>query len=196
MTKGAFYCCIWSIFWIVTSLPFPWNDDITFDRRQEQLLESMRREPIALLVDESLFVKSSHQTYKSPLDQRMIHIRNDAGELVEVMMVDDEEMRRRQRQAQRKKQEAIAASYRPANPLDLVNQIPSLCMVLQLPGEYWAVEYCHRKEIRQFHVEQDTSNPSKVLRSPDWSLGTYISTNILRYGGDNTNESAPIRKVR
>ena len=49
-----------------------------------------------------------------------------------------------------------------------------------------------RREIRQFHLELVDGQPK---RSPDYSLGTYYRTAIVRERGDYWNNTARIIKV-
>lgn len=58
--------------------------------------------------------------------------------------------------------------------------------------EYWSFEWCHRKEVRQAHIE---FVGGKVIRDPDWSLGSYQTSSVEREGGNHRNRSAPIIRV-
>ena len=93
--------------------------------------------------------------------------------------------------------------------------------------DYWVIEWCHRVEVRQFHLEVPHTSPRKqirrdslrlvtlspcfprgrasdilrqmidgqAMRSPDYSLGTYERSAIVRERGDIQNKSARIVKV-
>ena len=58
--------------------------------------------------------------------------------------------------------------------------------------DYWNFEWCHRQEIRQVHWQLDEG---KLSRSPDWSLGVYESSVVIRERNEAHNLSAPIVKV-
>lgn len=45
------------------------------------------------------------------------------------------------------------------------------CVVAQ--AGWWTYELCYRKEVRQYHQEQDGTRPS------DWSMGVYKSDDFL-----------------
>ena len=49
-----------------------------------------------------------------------------------------------------------------------------------------------RVRMGQFHFEPTENGFSK---SPDWSLGNYSRTVVIRHNGDYLNDSAPIIKV-
>jgi hypothetical protein len=59
-------------------------------------------------------------------------------------------------------------------------------------SNYWDFEWCHRSEIRQFHRD---FVKGQYIRNPDWSLGVYERTAVIRERGDFTNVSASIVKV-
>ena len=61
-----------------------------------------------------------------------------------------------------------------------------------LPNDYWMIEWCHRVEVRQFHVQ---IVEDQAMRSPDYSLGTYERSAIIRERGDLQNKSARIVKM-
>lgn len=46
--------------------------------------------------------------------------------------------------------------------------------------------------ISQFHVEQ---HENKFVKQPDWSLGKYSRSIVVREKGDFPSDSAPIAKV-
>ena len=52
--------------------------------------------------------------------------------------------------------------------------------------------FMNRRMVSQFHVEQQEN---KFVKQPDWSLGKYSRTIVVREKGDFLNESAPIVKV-
>ena len=72
----------------------------------------------------------------------------------------------------------------------LSKMLKGFCGVL--PNEYWMIEWCHRVEVRQFHVQ---IVEDQAMRSPDYSLGTYERSAIIRERGDLQNKSARIVKM-
>ena len=76
-----------------------------------------------------------------------------------------------------------------------------------LYADWWVYEWCHRKKLSQFHSvmvqTKDTVENGKVVkkggvqmqRDPEWSLGTFQRSLVVRVGGDPHNTSAPILKV-
>ena len=61
---------------------------------------------------------------------------------------------------------------------------------------YYCACYEHRKEIRQFHLEQ---RESQLVRDPDWSLGKHVRTQPVRevHEGDSAAaaQTRPITEV-
>ena len=57
---------------------------------------------------------------------------------------------------------------------------------------YWNFEWCHRKEVRQVHFEYEQD---KLIRYPDWSLGKYARSQVIRAGNNAHNHSAVITHV-
>lgn len=64
-------------------------------------------------------------------------------------------------------------------------------------AQYWIYEWCHEKEVRQFHIEGEVVNGDVRVgkKNPDWSLGQHKKTKYVREGKDNKNMSAPITSV-
>ena len=76
-----------------------------------------------------------------------------------------------------------------------------------LYADWWVYEWCHRKKLSQFHSvmvqTKDVAENGKVIkkggvqmhRDPEWSLGTFQRSLVVRVGADPHNTSAPILKV-
>jgi len=64
----------------------------------------------------------------------------------------------------------------------LAARFEGICSVL--PIEYWNYEWCHRREFSQFHLEQEGR---RIIKAPDWSLGKYVRTVVVR---DRSAESS------
>jgi hypothetical protein len=74
----------------------------------------------------------------------------------------------------------------------LTNSLNDMCTFLS--GSWWNYEWCHKKEIRQFHIDIDTVT-NIANRNPDYSLGLYHHTEILREDVDMFNLTSPIIKM-
>lgn len=74
----------------------------------------------------------------------------------------------------------------------LSNLLTNYCFTL--PNDYWNVEWCHRKEIKQFHYELNPVD-SNHYRAPDYSLGVYKKSVVVKERGEYMNTSARIVKV-
>lgn len=63
--------------------------------------------------------------------------------------------------------------------------LENTCAMLRTPG-YWGYEWCHRREVRQFH---EVSPPEGVeanavgVRDPIWSLGKFVRTETRYFDG-------------
>lgn len=175
----------------LSQLPYPWNPKVSYDNRQEKLLELLRHEPISFLMHESLAPRALQPLHKnSSHEHQKIFFRNEAGETVEISSTSSEELE------QQKRIEYEELLAKDLSPIERVNALPKICLVYHKNADdYWIFEWCHRKIVHQVHLEPDPMNPHLMLRQPDWSLGEYTSTDIIRYGDDQTNTSAPIKKV-
>lgn len=72
------------------------------------------------------------------------------------------------------------------------------------PPSWWTFELCHRKEIRQFHlvsvrnaIPAEDNAQFSFKRDPDWSLGRFEHSEIIRSGGPSQigNKSMPIELI-
>jgi hypothetical protein len=174
-----------------SQLPYPWNQKVNFDTRQERILEILRNEPISFFIHEDIAPIALHPAYKNSSEELgRLFFRNEAGETVEITSTSSEELEHR------KKLEYQEQVAKDLTPIERINAMPKICLIFQVNSDdYWMFEWCHRKMVRQLHLEPDPMNPHQVNRQPDWSLGSYVSTDIIRHGDDQTDESAPIKKV-
>lgn len=99
---------------------------------------------------------------------------------------------------------ARASPYPPelVDPDALSATLAHLCLVH--PAQWWNYEWCHRKSVSQFHIagHEDVGYQSVAVgsnpawkRDPDYSLGTYTRSLVVREGGDSGNTSARILKI-
>ena len=92
----------------------------------------------------------------------------------------------------------------------LMGALKNKCLHYQTnPPSWWTTEWCHRREIRQFHLQLVPLTPSdpatplphstkmRQERNPDYSLGKFERSVIVREGGPQSvgNKSVPIIKV-
>lgn len=70
----------------------------------------------------------------------------------------------------------------------LARHLSGACITM--PAQYWTYEVCHKIEVRQAHME--FLHGGKVRRDPDWSLGHYTGTKIVRQNGDSSDKTSPI----
>lgn len=73
------------------------------------------------------------------------------------------------------------------DPEVISNELRSVCSVL--PIDYWNYEWCHKRELFQFHVQQKDNG---WVKDPSWSLGRYKRTVVVR---DVNLSPPPITKV-
>eukprot|EP00603_Paraphysomonas_imperforata_P003268 CAMPEP_0114421152 /NCGR_PEP_ID=MMETSP0103-20121206/4927_1 /TAXON_ID=37642 ORGANISM="Paraphysomonas imperforata, Strain PA2" /NCGR_SAMPLE_ID=MMETSP0103 /ASSEMBLY_ACC=CAM_ASM_000201 /LENGTH=455 /DNA_ID=CAMNT_0001589657 /DNA_START=250 /DNA_END=1617 /DNA_ORIENTATION=+ len=53
----------------------------------------------------------------------------------------------------------------------VIDRLQNVCIIKAI--DWWSYEWCHRKEVKQFHLDVD-HNAKKHFRNPEWSLGTYV----------------------
>ena len=87
----------------------------------------------------------------------------------------------------------------PGEPPEALDQkltvLDNTCALLRTP-EYWSYEWCHRREVRQFHEifpaegdgggDSDGAKPNAVavpIRDPSWSLGKFARTETRYFEG-------------
>lgn len=73
------------------------------------------------------------------------------------------------------------------DPEAISNELRGVCSVL--PIDYWNYEWCHKRELHQFHVQQKENG---WFKDPSWSLGKYKRTVVVR---DVNLTPSPITKV-
>lgn len=67
-------------------------------------------------------------------------------------------------------------------------KLQNYCSVL--PIDYWNYEWCHQREVHQFHVEHRERG---WVKEPNWSLGKYKRSVVVR---DLQLNPSPIVKVK
>lgn len=73
------------------------------------------------------------------------------------------------------------------NAQTLNQKLQSFCSILSL--DYWNYEWCHHREVNQFHVEHKDRG---WVKEPNWSLGRYKRSVVVR---DLKTVPSPITKV-
>lgn len=148
---------------------YPWGKGSLADR-QEDILDALR---------ENTFLDVKEEILPSQLANGTMYLRNLEGQTHEIKTQDYNHQ-----QGKRIEIPVITDANAVSKALE------GVCAVL--PIQYWNYEWCHRKEIRQVHIEVQNG---KITRSPDWSLGSYERSIVVRERGDSTNTSAAIVKV-
>lgn len=145
----------------------------SYDDRQDEILNQMRRS-MFLDVKGDIIPKDFHAgdpLYINNLEGRQFRIDIDP---IEKFHMKDE----------------LEAKKPITDAEGFMRTLRGLC--LPLHRGWWSYEWCSRKEIRQYHLE---NVGGKKNRNPDWSLGIYESSRVERYGGDHQNKSASILKI-
>ncbi|KAI9278486.1 hypothetical protein BDA99DRAFT_554118 [Phascolomyces articulosus] len=66
------------------------------------------------------------------------------------------------------------------------------CIYYQKP-DYWTYEYCHKKHVRQFHVDRSaiqTDPPTRTPQGPSFYLGVFSPTSITSNNGEGEGSSS------
>eukprot|EP01038_Epipyxis_sp_PR26KG_P014827 gene14827-19920_t len=163
---------------------YPWRN-IDFHHRSAQLLRTMRANVDLEVADDTFnFEGINSFNQNNSIDEPVFYIRNKDHQLFQVK-------KRNEKKELKSNDQKDAKSMRHLYDVNLMNSaLTDLCAVLQV--DYWTYEWCYKKELRQFHIEQ---TGEAFVRSPDWSLGKYSRTIIIRKNGDSSNASAPITKM-
>ncbi|RYH05468.1 hypothetical protein EON65_44615, partial [archaeon] len=136
---------------------YPWsNRDI--EDHAEEILENLRKSMTLNVIGEAA-LKGIKEA-----ENQELYIRNLEGVLFKAVILPEEPAA---------PEEHLQEELYDYNAL--ARKLEGWCSVL--PAEYWNYEWCFRKEVAQFHVEQQGN---KYVKSPVWSLGRIKSTTILR----------------
>jgi hypothetical protein len=66
----------------------------------------------------------------------------------------------------------------------ILKTFTNLCLNYQV--DWWSYEWCHEAEVEQFHLER--GRRGKVIKDPQWSLGTFDFTEYDREKRDGSEE--------
>lgn len=58
--------------------------------------------------------------------------------------------------------------------------------------DYWSYEWCHQRAVTQFHI---VNHKDGTDRHPQWSLGKFVSSEVVRERGESSNMSAAITQI-
>mmetsp|Transcript_29614 Transcript_29614/g.40696 ORF Transcript_29614/g.40696 Transcript_29614/m.40696 type:complete len:583 (-) Transcript_29614:57-1805(-) len=183
---------------IKSTTVYPWEkalDGSSFDERQQELLDSLRRNMRLVAFEdtfsETLATPATNDTDSLNISEKVLYIKNVVGKQFVA------------RNAKDVNTEILSTSKRPnetaffndikaanTNPESLHRLLSFTCGLFQ--HEYWTYEWCHRSRMSQFHMEPTDGG---FVKAPNWSLGNYSRSIIVRKNGDFLNESAPIVKV-
>jgi hypothetical protein len=145
---------------------YPWAGSL--ESRSEEILSAMRDE-LTLTMDVSILPSNLAANPDS-----LLSLNNVFGEEYQCSMS--------------KSSDSIPLHF--FDPELLSHLLGSVCSDMTI--DYWTYEWCHRRSISQFHIEQQKE---MSVRRPLWSLGKYDRTEVVREGFDNSNMSAPIVKL-
>eukprot|EP01036_Dinobryon_divergens_P032936 gene32936-42623_t len=163
-----------------------------YDDRQEDILQSLRRN-MRLVAFEETFAQSLTAPQPSPGDNDTFKSTNESERVLFVKNLMGKTFVARNAVDHTGVNESLmledirSARY---NADSLNRLLTNLCGLFQF--EYWTYEWCHRVKMSQFHMEPTESGFAKV---PNWSLGNYSRSIVVRQNGDFLNDSAPIIKV-
>jgi hypothetical protein len=152
---------------------YPFSHD-DLNPRQENILNTLRDQMRLMVYEDTL----PGELFEPTLGE--MRLRNMEGQLFSASLM----------------QPKVKAPFVPRSQPELTDakllskMLKGFCSIL--PMEYWAIEWCHRVEVRQFHLEIVEGH---AMRSPDYSLGTYERSAIIRERGDIQNKSARIVKM-
>ncbi|KAI9479588.1 glucosidase II beta subunit-like protein-domain-containing protein [Zychaea mexicana] len=75
--------------------------------------------------------------------------------------------------------------------LKLLEPLSKGCLLYQKPG-YWTYEYCHKKHIRQFHVDRSaiqTDPPARTPHGQSFYLGFFSPSSSSSSGSSNSEQT-------
>jgi hypothetical protein len=153
---------------------YPWakthDRNFHFEERQNNILNSLRNElhlevlsnklPMGMDTDHSMYIRNSEG------QQYTCGIKSETPEALTNSLTttnDDTSM----------------ASFQKA--FGVIDRLQKVCMINSV--DWWSYEWCHRKEVKQFHMEID-QRTKKHFRNPEWSLGTYVYSDYYSHEFD------------
>lgn len=63
----------------------------------------------------------------------------------------------------------------------------------EITVDYWTYEWCHERGVSQYHLKH--TKGSSADRDPLWSLGDFVSSDVVRERGEKNNMSAAIVQI-
>ena len=157
---------------------YPWSKD-SFVDHQESLLEKFRSN---MVLDLKKDIAPSFLVINNDTGDELANnfvLKNLEGSDFKIQLVKDIS-----------KNSAKHLNKPHISQRSLSKSLDGLCAFLN--KEYWSFEWCHRQDVRQVHIE---FSDSRVVRNPDWKIGSYETTSIIREGKEQHNHSAPIVQV-
>ena len=165
-----------------SQLPYPWNNDISNEDYNLKLINLFQNSPYIFQMPEDILPKALNDTTLNPeLGQIYFTESNNVEYTASVLNLTNI-----MKESIQIEDNMTAETY--------LKLLKNLCLLHYPQDEYWSFEWCHRTEIRQFHLEH-LPPPNPPGRSPDFSLGIYKNSLTVRTGGDTQNLSAPIIKI-
>lgn len=142
---------------------YPW--DSSYEARKEELLASLR-DDLYLDVSDSEYVNDLFAQYEA------VSIRNVDNERY-ICSIRDEDMSSKH----------LTADSKGEQFKDTLRALKGVCTVVHLG--WWNYEWCHRKEVSQFHYEVING---VGVRKPQWSLGKFTHSTIIRDHDDDDGD--------
>ena len=164
---------------------YPWGTG-KFEDRQEDILESFRKNLVLDIKREVIPKNLLNPESKGEEENDIFPLRLKNSEGFDFLV----DIENKNQTIPGSVPTTIALSEGISNRRLLSKSLQGLCAFHN--KEYWSFEWCHRKEVRQAHIK---FVDGKVVRDPDWSLGSYQTTTIEREGDNQRNRSAPIIRV-
>ena len=160
---------------------YPWarshDRNFHFEERQNDLLNSLRNELRLEVLTEKLPVGMDAE--------HSVYIRNSEGQQYTCgARIDNKEYETSTASlstttATSSNEDKEMSSFQKA--FGVIDRLQKVCMINSI--DWWSYEWCHRKEVKQFHLAVD-SDTKKHVRNPEWSLGTYVYSDYYSHEFD------------
>ena len=152
-------------------LTYPFGG-VDFRDRADDILDKLRSN-----LNLNVFQDTISSTLSNPSGPSTMYIKNSEGNLFKVDKL-----------SQPPKTVSNETGMELYDPVALSSALEGTCAVLSI--DYWNYEWCHRKQVSQFHMEQQGQ---AFTKSPDWSLGKFERSVFIRE--NQRNASTPLLKV-
>lgn len=153
---------------------YPWarshNRNFHFEERQNDILNSLRNELRLEVLTEKLPVGMD--------DEHSMYIRNSEGQKY-TCGVHGKESPTTSLATTSSSEDKAMTSYQKA--FGVIDRLQKVCIINSI--DWWSYEWCHRQEVKQFHLAVD-ADTKRHVRNPEWSLGTYVYSDYYSHEFD------------